>query len=288
MVNVDERIIQVEQRIEHLEIELGQARQQLQFAELRARRATRRGRIVLGCAAAALVTLSAGTAAAGAGPGPLTVKAPFKVVDSSGAPLLTVTNKGLVVFADRAPAVRLSGDTHGGRVDWFNPKGTGVGALSIGNDGVGSVTVGVPGAFQASLGSKDDKLGLRIFNGTALVAGIGESSLGGAVQLNTPSGTTLAYLGESAAGGQVTLHTPDGKRRALLGVGDSGNGDAALYSGAGTPMIQLAEHANGGYFYLGNTGGVSRVEAGVTGTDQGVVRAFGPAGFNYIQGRSGS
>ena len=94
-------------------------------------------------------------------------------------------------------------------------------------------------------------------------------------------------LGVSSAGGIVGVHNTAGANVANLGVSSAGGGGGLdILSSSGQIDAQLAAHAQGGYLAITTPGGSARVEAGVTAGSVGVVRAFGPGGFNAIEGRT--
>jgi len=220
------------------------------------------------------VAASLTSAGAGAGPGstaggggggavPLTIKAPLRVVDASGALVMHADTTGVSYYQGGTLQVALRGHGAAGGELFVN---------------------GVQGT-SATIGTTGSNLGLRILKDTTLLANLVGSTAGGYLSLRDPSGALSLQLASTSDGGLIQSDS-GGKRRVALGSTTAG-GFLDLASSGGQLIGQLAEHPQGGYLALGNQGGTSRVQAGVLPNDNGVVRAFGPAGFNAIQGRTG-
>jgi len=220
------------------------------------------------------VAASLTSAGAGAGPGstaggggtgavPLTIKAPLRVVDASGALVMQADTTGVSYYQGGTLQVALRGHGAAGGELFVN---------------------GVQGT-SATIGTTGSNLGLRILKDTTLLANLVGSTAGGYLSLRDPSGALSLQLASTSDGGLIQSDS-GGKRRVALGSTTAG-GFLDLASSGGQLIGQLAEHPQGGYLALGNQGGTSRVQAGVLPNDNGVVRAFGPAGFNAIQGRTG-
>ena len=312
-MTVEDRITALEQQLAALDGEL---------RHLRAgQRPLRLARIALGTSVAILaVILTLGTASAGHNAAPLTVTAPFRVVSSGGALLMQVDEHGVFYYKGGQVAASLTsagagagpGATGGGAgaapltikaplrvVDAsgalvMQADTTGVsyyqgGTLQVALRGHGAgggelFVNGVQGT-SATIGTTGSNLGLRILKNTDQVASLLGTTDGGYLALRDPSGALSLQLASTSDGGLIQSDS-GGKRRVALGNTAAG-GFLDLFSTGGQLIGQLAEHPQGGYLALGNQGGTSRVQAGVLPNDDGVVRAFGPAGFNAIQGRTG-
>jgi hypothetical protein len=130
-----------------------------------------------------------------------------------------------------------------------------------------------------------------LFNGANknLALGMGIAPQGGqagsgVITLHGGDGHVLLNLGASSAGGAIAVNNAGGANVANLGV--SGTGGALDILGNSSELeAQLAAHAQAGYLAIAS-GGSAKVEAGATSGGIGVVRAFGPGGFNAIEGRS--
>ena len=307
----------VEDRITALEQQLAATDGELRH--LRARqRPLRLARTALGtCAAILAVVLTLGTASAGRNAAPLTVTAPFRVVSSGGALLMQVDERGVFYYKGGQVAASLTSagagagsgggagaspltikaplrvvDASGALV--MQADATGVsyyqgGTLQVALRGNGSaggeLFVNGGQGTSATIGTTGSNLGLRILKNTAQVASLLGTTDGGYMALRDPSGEISLQLASTNDGGLIQSNS-GGKRRVALGSTTAG-GFLDLLSTGDQLIGQLAEHPQGGYLALGNQGGTSRVQAGVLPNDTGVVRAFGPAGFNAIQGRTG-
>ncbi len=339
---MDEQIARMEQRLTQVEGALERARLQVTQVEgalARTRRQRRTGWLVGICGvttALIAATAAVGTTAAAHGlqaPQPLTVRAPFKVVGSSGQPLMGVDANGLLtVYRRRLPAVVLGpGADAFGLVQVNNPSGNPVVGLSSLADGTGRLAVvgdegrmtslDTPsnssemalrflkgGAVQARVGA--DKNGgtlhlnaehgpsvdlgttqsgqtrLQFLQGDKILGGVGADSTGGLLQLNNATGKKMLLLGTTSHSGTVEVYDTAGENKILLSTTAAGLAELNLYSSPGVPAVQLAEGRAGGYVALTNLSGVARVVEGVLpGSDKGLVKAYGPRGFNYIEGR---
>ena len=285
-------------------------------------RPLRLARTALGtCLAILTVVLTLGTASAGHSAAPLTVTAPFRVVSGGGALLMQVDEHGVFYYKGGQIAASLTsagagagpGSTAGGSGAGASPltikaplrvvdaggalvmqaDTTGVsyyqgGTLQValrGNGATGGeLFVNGGQGTSATIGTTGSNLGLRILKNTAQVASLLGITDGGYLALRDPSGAISLQLASTSDGGLIQSNS-GGKRRVALGSTTAG-GFLDLLSTGNQLIGQLAEHPQGGYLALGNQGGTSRVQAGVLPNDNGVVRAFGPAGFNAIQGRT--
>ena len=313
-MTVEDRITALEQQLAAMDGEL---------RHLRAgQRPLRMARTALGtCVAILAVVLSLGTASAGHNAAPLTVTAPFRVVSSGGALLMQVDEHGVFYYKGGQVAASLTsagagagpGATAGGGggavpltikapfrvVDAsgalvMQADATGVsyyqgGTLQVAlrSNGAAGGELFVNGAqgTSATIGTTGSNMGLRILKDTTLLANLVGSTAGGYLSLRDPSGALSLQLASTSDGGLIQSDSGN-KRRVALGSTAAG-GFLDLFSTGDQLIGQLAEHPQGGYLALGNQGGTSRVQAGVLPNDNGVVRAFGPAGFNFIQGRTG-
>jgi hypothetical protein len=131
-------------------------------------------------------------------------------------------------------------------------------------DGGSQLKVGLPGSDHVQIGGgTNGNMGVRVYK----------------AQKET------AFYGSVSTGGEAALYKTSGDNPStVLGAGPAG-GYLQLQQASGDPVAVLAENDAGGYFALSNKQGIARVEAGTNKQDQGVVRAFGPAGFNFIEGR---
>ncbi len=314
----DEQIAGLERQLQSLAAELEQTQRQVQVLH----GASRRGRLARLLAAAGtggvlmfVLGLTAASSAPSTASG-LTVKGPFKVLGNNGVTILQVDGSGLTYFAGsggvvtmdtynglpyltvrhggvNGPAVVSLGDSNvgggGGNLQLAPDSGqetVGVGLRANGT--TGSVVVyaqNAQGRLQAQQGSP---MSLQ-FSGTnnKVALGIGIVSPGGpgAVTLHDGNGHVLVNLGASSTGGAVDVKNSAGTNVATLGVSSTG-GALDIEGNSSQLEAELAAHAQAGYLAITKAGGDALVEAGVTG-NIGVVRAFGPGGFNAIQGRSG-
>ena len=313
-MTVEDRITALEQQLAAMDGEL---------RHLRARqRPLRVARTTVGaCVAILAVILTLGTASAGHNAAPLTVTAPFRVVSSGGALLMQVDEHGVFYYKGGQVAASLTSagpgtgpgstpsggagaspltikaplrvvDASGALVMQADASGVSYyqgGTLQIGMRGHGAaggeLFVNGGQGTSATIGTTGSNMGLRILKNTAQVASLLGTTDGGYLALRDPSGAISLQLASTNDGGLIQSNS-GGKRRVALGSTTAG-GFLDLLSTGDQLIGQLAEHPQGGYLALGNQGGTSRVQAGVLPNDTGVVRAFGPAGFNFIQGRTG-
>jgi hypothetical protein len=259
--------------------------------------------------------LSSASSASSAASG-LTVKGPLKVLSTNGSTILQVDGNGVTYFAGTGGTVTLStykglpyiSVRHGGITGpdvvsiGDSTVGGGGGNLQLGPDSgdqavgvglranstTGSVVVYAQNAQGRLAAQQGSPMSLQFIGTNKKVAlGIGIASPGGpgALTLHDGNGHVLVNVGASSAGGAVDVKNSSGTNVASLGV--SGTGGALDIEGNSSQLeAQLAAHAQAGYLALMPPGGNAGVEAGMTG-GVGIVRAFGPGGFNVIQGREG-
>ncbi len=292
MDTVEQRIAQLEQRLEQMGSALDRAEREaraLRRGSGQAGRGARLARLAAACGAAATIgALTMGTAAAKPGPQPLTVKAPFTVVTGSGKKVVQVNTLGqLIVYHANYPAVVLGpGENAAGLVQVLTPGGDPVAELASLADGTGQLAVvGDQGRVaRLSTPSDSNQLTLRFYNGKTELAGVGADKAG-LVQINDATGKKMVLLGSNNTSGTVGTFDTSGAAKVLLATTPEGQAILELYAGA-QPVVVLKQSTRGdGYFGLANNNGNARVEVGVLPSDKGVVRAFGPKGFDYISGR---
>ena len=309
----NDRLALLEQHVLDLGAKLARTQQELQTVRAKQRgRKSLLGLLVLLCAGIAL--LLTGTSSALSAAKGTTIKAPFKVVSSSGATILSVDTNGLIYTASTGAKVVVGtventagvfvSNTGGQYVATLNDDtANGGGSLQL-YPNSGSNTVGVSlratadtgratiygQHAMATLGGKGTspmELTFGTQSSNALALGMTPANLG-VVTLHDGKGTTMLNLTQTTNGGSVVVNGSSGTPVAILGGSTTGMGALDILGSGGQPEAQLAAHAQGGYLALANPGGNAKVEAGVTSGDLGVVRAFGPKGFNAILGRGGS
>jgi len=284
----DDRLGYLEQRLAQVEEELRQTRRQRHVS---GRTAHRIRPVVWVLATGALMagggalTSVLGIASATTGPGPLTVQAPLRVVDHTGAVVMEASSAGLRFYRDGQVVAAIGGNHNGGLVVTYDTAGQATAALGTDSTGHGELNVGLAGGDHIQVGTKSGSQALRVYKGSSLVAAVGESAGGGVLQVNEPGGHALVLVEGSATGGLVQLNDVAGHPRMFLEMGAGGKGLVELRTTGGGVAAQLQEGGKGGYLGLFNASGIARVEEGVLPNDEGVVRAFGPTGFNFIKGR---
>jgi hypothetical protein len=313
----DEHIAILEQQLQSLAAELAQTRRQVQALQ-GATRHGRLARVLVAAGAGGAVMLALGLTSASSAPSSasgLTVKGPFKVLGTNGSTILQVDGNGVTYFAGTGGVVTLNSYKglpyisvrHGGITGpdvvsiGDSIAGGGGGNVQLGPDSgdqavgvglrasstTGSVVVYAQNAQGRLAAQQGSPMSLQFIGTTKKVAlGIGIASPGGpgALTLHDGNGHVLVNVGASSAGGAVVKNS-SGTNVASLGV--SSTGGALDIEGNGSQLeAQLAAHAQAGYLALMPPGGNAGVEAGMTG-GVGIVRAFGPGGFNVIQGREG-
>ncbi len=293
MDTVEQRIAQLEQKLEHM----GSALERAEQAERtwrgksnHAGRGMRLAQVAAACGAVATIgALTMGTVAAKPGPQPLTVKAPFRVLDNAGYPGLVYDGTNLhLYYGGRESVVLGPGDGGEPVVQVFNSKGEATAALQSLPDGTGELAVAGEAGHVARLRTISGQQTLTFYKGNALQVGIGAVPGGGLVEVNDAAGKQMAHLSSNGKTGTIQIYDVDGSARAVLGS-DLATGEAELdllYRDGKTPAVRLAEVGNGGYFSLTNRSGIARVEGGtLSGSDVGILRAFGPGGFDFVRGR---
>jgi hypothetical protein len=256
-----DHVVMLERRLEQLEIELAGMRR-------RSTRTALLSRVLACCAVVALSgALTLGTVTAATSPKSLIVKAPFQVVDSGGNVLMLVNASGVFFERGGQKQVQLGANEGGGGVCTFTSAGRSNGCLSSMADGGSQLLVGLPDNSHVQVGgAATGNMGVRVYKGQK----------------------EAAFIGAVATGGETALYKSGGENPStILGAGPAG-GYLQLQQQNLNPVAVISEDGNGGYFALMNKQGIARVEGGTTKQDQGVVRAFGPAGFNFILGRGGN
>ena len=294
MDTVEQRIAQLEQRLE----QMGSALERAERAERtwrgksnHAGRGMRLAQLAAACGVAVTIgALTMGTAAAKPGPQSLTVRAPFKVVGNSGQPFMGVDANGLLtIYRNRRPAVVLGpGEDAFGLVQVYSPSGDPVAELSALANGTGQLAVVGDEGQVARLGASPDvnnQLTLRFYQGKTVLAGVGGGKAG-LLQINDASGKKMVLLGENGNGGTVGLYNPAGQNKILLATGATGHAEIDVnYGGNGVPAVRLQEKNTGGYLSITNTAGIERVAGGVLTSDRGFMQVYGPGGYDFIIGR---
>jgi hypothetical protein len=278
---MDTSLTQLERRLTQLEGELAQTRKQLHRTGQGASRILWGWR-ALGAASVAMLVMGLTIASASSKPGTLTVKAPFRVLDASGQAVMVVTDNGIIFahgntpymtasksaldfFHDAKPAVSLVSDAQGGKVQVYGTTAASNSYFGY-NAGVAGPHLRLQSAQQhVDLGSLSDAMGMRFYLGGRETLGFGQLD----------SGVS-----------RMSFFRSSGTRALALGIGGGDEGFLNILSPSGNGVVALDEHSNGGYFAVGNTAGTARAEAGVLDGDIGVVRAYGPGGFNFIEGRN--
>lgn len=237
---------------------------------------------------------------------PLTVKAPFQVVDGAGTPIIRVSaqqdnySRGIYLFDTSSQVVVSLANAGGGtgglvRVMRGGDLASRVSLAAYGNelglhilrsdqevtflgerDFAGRFELyGSDGKMAAELGSAEGKrTALRILDGGGnQVAAIGMDADGnGTVRAGSASGYTAAELKAMPnGGGQVAVHLPNGRPAAALFV-DRGAGAVDVYDSGGTALGSLTKGQNGGILQLFSLSGETMVEAGTGPANVGVVR----------------
>jgi hypothetical protein len=312
----DEQFAVLEKQLNSLVHDLAQTRRQMQTLQRTARRG-RLTRVFAATGAGGAIMLALGLTSASSAPSSasgLTVKGPLKVLGTNGSTILQVDANSLTYFAASGGTVSMLTSqglpfivvSHGAAPVaelGDSPLGGGGGSLQLGPDS-GSAAVGVSLRANPTTGSvivygqnaqgrlaaqQGSPMSLQFIGTNKKVAlGIGIASPGGpgAVTLHDGNGHVLVNLGASNTGGAVDVKNSSGANVASLGVSSTG-GALDIEGNSSQLEAQLAAHAQAGYLALMPPGGNAGVEAGVTG-GVGIVRAFGPGGFNVIQGREGS
>lgn len=289
---VEQRIAQLEQRLEQMGSALERAER-----EARARRGrsghTRRGmrliRLAGVCGMAVTVgALTMGTAAAKPGPQPLTVRAPFTVVTNAGQALQVNTLGQLTLYHAGHPIVVLgSGADAAGLVRVQTLSGQPVAELASLLNGTGALTVVGDEGQTARLGASPnvlDQLTLRFYQGTTELAGLGGGKKGGLVQVNDAMGKKMAKLGSNGTSGEMSIYDADGSTKMLLGTNNAGRPVLDMLNGTAV-VVALEELMHGGALTLGDTSGTERVAAGVLRSRKGFVQVSGPKGSDFIIGK---
>ncbi len=272
----------VEQRIAQLEQRLAQVEGALE----RARRQKRAAWAVGACAVTAAIIAATATArTAGAtttlGAQALTVKAPFRVVDASGALVMQADAAGIRYYRGRVPLAGFREGPAGGQVYAADRQGdpralmflrlqdgqpafvltnrAGASAVTLRSfaNGTGELAVEGLDGRMTRLGTDNGEMALRFSKGDTVQARVGADKNGGILHLNAEHGPS-ADLG-STQSGQTTLQFLQGNKL-LGGVGASGTGGLLqLNNATGKKMLLLGENSNSGTVGVYDTAGQTKI-----------------------------
>jgi hypothetical protein len=276
-----------------LEKRIAALRRQLLLGRLMGAAGT--GALAMALSLAPGVAGRSGAAPAPAKAAPLTVRAPFTVVDALGAPQLKVgtvgSERGVFLSARGNETAATLGARAGGgfvRLMRAGPSALAVIDLSYAESpglsfGVGDtdwlhVGTGPGGNARLLISSRDGKP----------MAGIGEDlkGSGGVAQVRGTDGKMAAEIVGNALGGSASATTSDGTPMAQLTSND-GRGAFKIYTGAGKPVAAFGEdsaHPGAGVFALMQPGGGLAVDAGFNGS-VGFVRAYPQGIQSFIIGK---
>ncbi len=288
-MNGEPQTISLEQRLALVETELERLRA--------GRRRVLGSRTLVSATFAALaLALTLGSASARPSATALTVTAPFRVVGADGSLLMQVDKNGVLYYrggkvVGSLGSVASTANTAAGPLTITAPlrvvNKTGGLVMQI-DDSAGTggeLLVNGPQGWSAKVGMIGSNFGLRLFSNSTLLANLIADQTSGYFSVRDAKGATLVQATGDATGGDVQVSV-SGKPRAVLSAKGSDGATLQMLGAGGTVVAEVAQHAQGGYLGLGNPGGTSRVQAGVLAGDAGVVRVYGPAGFNFIQGRT--
>ncbi len=202
---------------------------------------------------------------------PLTVRAPFTVVDDLGQPVAIVqgSNKGDDVRRGLA-VYSLTGNATSGV--FANSDGDGLLWVGVNDPGLkgGSVRIGI---------SEDKQPGLAIYHGSTKVIRIADDQGAGLISVNDAAGNPMVRLQEKsgAIGRGAVVFAPTGKAGASV-TADPKGGIVKVYMPNGTSVGGLLAGQNGGQVDLTSAvGGKSGLSLSVQPAG-GMVRLFPAAG----------
>jgi len=271
---VEQRIAQLEQRLAQVEGEAGRARRQKRAAWA-----------VGACAVAtAIITATATVGTAGAtttlGAQALTVKAPFRVVDASGALVMQADADGIRYYRGGKAITGMAERRGGGQIytadrqgvqrtnmfeypdgqpalKLLNHSGDNIAALQASANGTGELVVGGLDGRTTRLGTDNGEMALRFYKGDAVQARVGADKNGGILHLNAEHGPSVD-LGTTQSG-QTTLLFMQGNK-ILGGVGASSMGGLLqLNNATGKKMLLLGENSNSGTVGVYDTAGQTKI-----------------------------
>jgi hypothetical protein len=223
---------------------------------------------ILAFVSGALLAVAANRLATGAeAAGPLVVRTPFQVLDSTGIPVVTVAD---------GPSRRLDLHDQNGRV-----------VASLVGDAESRLLLTAPAdKAAAEIGfmktSDTPEIGpqLRFLFAGAERVRLGRRSRGGyGLIFNAGNGALVGALGQDAGrNGLVSVSDGAGNQRAQL-VGSTVDASVKVFSVGGVPIVVLSRTraaSGGGFLQLTDAAGLPVVDAGPNGSNDGVVRT-GPA-----------
>ena len=314
--------LSLEQRVRSLEDALAAAHRRLEQLAAARRSSLRSRRFATGT----LLTAAMGSVLIGAsrisppsamqGPQPLTVRAPFEVVDEAGREIVVVSTeqgaRGLAVYNDfeKNEVVFLGRDeTNFSGISVANRAGVKVAELGQSTNGypglyvynaaqkeVASVSTSLDegglvtamnqgGSEQAQLKIRDDMAGFIYIKAGKPVINLGRGEKGN-LALRIKSGeNTVAGIGESAdgTGGALALQDAAGKDAVKAGIA-SGEGGQVVVTGTGGGRAGIATKGAVGSFFAGPIEApIAKLGESETNAGAGVLQLGAPGGGSAVQ-----
>ena len=236
---------------------------------------------------------------------PLTVRAPFVVLDKGGRTIFrvdTVDDRPIAVVGNPLGAQAVLGiDPAGnGSVRLFDAKRIPTVWLSAKAEGGDLVLTGK--GFKDAVTLSIDRGGaglVKVFSaaGRAMTALSSNASGGQVLVADGQSGKNTVTLSSSAEGGMVSVYAPEGGNPRAMMVADGISGSINVFNSSGIAAAAIESGSGGaGRLIITDTSGAIMVEAGTLTKGIGIVRTgpggFGPAGVtggvmpaSSIQGR---
>lgn len=270
-----------DQRLELLEVRLASAERELAAGRRRGRRAT--GAALVSICGALLMAFRAPAA----GPEPLTVKAPFIVLDAAGRPMVTVdeADDGRGVFVNNRAGKSVAGlfmahETGQVRVAAQSGSAAGSATMWVTEDGLPRIALeGVGGAQLVDLGVADNKqTQLNVYNHAGeTIARVGEQANGaGMLMASSADGSATSTLGVNDAGQAGLRIKAGGRVLAELGAAEKGNMRLKIWGAQGAPVAMMGSSADG-------SGGAMVVNGG-DGKPRGTLSVADGGGQLYVWG----
>ena len=300
-----------DQRLELLERRLASAERELAAGR-------RRGRRTSGVALASICgALLMAFRVPAAGPEPLTVKAPFVVLDAAGRPLVSVgegDDGGRGVYVNNntgEPVAGLFVAHETGQVRVAAQGGTAAGSATmwVTEDGLPRIALeGVGGAQLVDLGVADNKqTQLNVYNRAGEnIARVGEQANGaGMLMASSADGSATSTLGVNDAGQAGLRIKAGGRVLAELGAAEKGNMRLKIWGAQGAPVAMIGSSADGsggamvvnggdgkprgslavadggGQLFVWGAGSTALAQVGVDG-GRGTLRVFNKSGGSVV------
>jgi hypothetical protein len=297
----NDKLTELEHRLAIAECEVEKTRAQVRALQEHAHRQSRRWRDgvfgLLGLVSVFAVTRALDTQAQGK-PQPLTVRAPFIVVDDQNKPIIKVDYvahgqpRGILAFSDyNNPSAQMTVNATGDglvvvRRAGANPfagEGTNAVALGIDQQGNGGVRVRNHDKLVAELGNDPSGNGTLAVYDAAGKAIVKAQEKGtdprGLVVLNAQGQIAAESTVEASGRGSVKVMNATGVGVAALLSGDTGGGLALTGPAGGKSAVSLSVDASGGKVRIfPQAGGSAQAELAAASEGGGAINVYNKSG----------